>query len=210
MRLKIQVPLSCKDEVIDLLRQRQAAIEEQDLAGNMFSVVCLLEPGGFRPVHSLVQSSNGRMEVVSLAAIGEEPDIKAGMEGLKLGTHQQPMVLEDMMAAASAAAAAGAPPQQNNMGATSMPGPRRVAPVSSEPSTQVVLYARGPIAELPEEHASRKERFAELDDLQPGWTVELTSRAAGAAVEAVLYAPDGQKVGTFAAARRLALANSKK
>lgn len=34
-----------------------------------------------------------------------------------------------------------------------------------------VVYARGPIAQLPEEHASRRERFAELDDLQPGWQV---------------------------------------
>ena len=66
------------------------------------------------------------------------------------------------------------------------------------------LYAKGPIAGLPEEFASRKERFAELDQLQAGWEVELRSR--GDTVDAVFYAPDGTLVGTYATARRQALA----
>jgi hypothetical protein len=46
-----------------------------------------------------------------------------------------------------------------------------------------------------------------LDQLQPGWQVELRSR--GDTVDAVFYAPDGTMVGTFAAARRQALAARK-
>jgi hypothetical protein len=70
-----------------------------------------------------------------------------------------------------------------------------------------VLYAKGSIGGLPEEFASRKERFAELDQLQAGWLVELRSR--GDTVDAVFFAPDGALVGTFATARRQALAASK-
>ena len=74
---------------------------------------------------------------------------------------------------------------------------------------ETVLY-RGSIEELPEAHASRKERFAELDTLQPGWEVELRSaKGGGAAVEAVFFSPAGEQVGAFAAARRAALAAHK-
>ena len=50
---------------------------------------------------------------------------------------------------------------------------------------------RGPIDGLPDAHASRRERFAELDSLQPGWQVELRSRGSGGAVDAVFYSPTG-------------------
>lgn len=61
-----------------------------------------------------------------------------------------------------------------------------------------VVYPRGPIAGLPEAHASRRERFAELDDLQPGWQVELRSRGAGGAVDAVFYSPTGEAIAIYA------------
>jgi hypothetical protein len=66
-----------------------------------------------------------------------------------------------------------------------------------------VVYARGPISGLPEEHASRRERFAPLDALQPGWAVELVAR--GEAVDAVFYSPAGERVGPYANARRMAM-----
>ncbi|GLC46131.1 hypothetical protein PLESTB_001193300 [Pleodorina starrii] len=72
---------------------------------------------------------------------------------------------------------------------------------------QAVVYPRGPVRELPEEHSSRRERFAELDTLQPGWTVEL--RTKGDTVEAVFFHPSGERVGAFANARRMALQASK-
>ena len=93
---------------------------------------------------------------------------------------------------------------------TSAPPPPPPAP-SSGP---VALYERGPISSLPEEIAGqrRKDLFSSLDALQRGWTVELSSRGQGddAVVDAVFYSPEGEKVGTFAAARRIALAASKK
>jgi hypothetical protein len=62
---------------------------------------------------------------------------------------------------------------------------------SATGSAATVVYARGPVAGLPEEHASRRERFAELDSLQPGWQVELRSRGAGGTVDAVFFTPAG-------------------
>ncbi len=77
------------------------------------------------------------------------------------------------------------------------PGSSRVAErlrpqgLSAESSGHVV-YPRGPVAQLPDEHASRRERFAELDELQPGWQVELRSRGEGGAIDAVFYSPTGE------------------
>lgn len=83
-----------------------------------------------------------------------------------------------------------------------------VAPRSSASAAAAVytvVYPRGPIAGLPEEHASRRARFEELDSLQAGWTVELRQRSEGGVVDAVFFAPDGAEVGLFAAARRKAM-----
>lgn len=66
----------------------------------------------------------------------------------------------------------------------------RGAGAAAAPSGDV-LYARGPAAGIPEEYASRKERFLELDTLQPGWEVELRGRAGGGTVDAVFFSPSG-------------------
>ena len=55
-----------------------------------------------------------------------------------------------------------------------------------------VLYPRGPIAGIPEQHASRRERFAELDGLQPGWQVELRGRKGADTVDAAFFSPQGE------------------
>lgn len=55
-----------------------------------------------------------------------------------------------------------------------------------------VIYPKGPIEGLPDAHPSRRERFAELDSLQPGWQVELRSRGSGGAIDAVFYSPTGE------------------
>ena len=49
----------------------------------------------------------------------------------------------------------------------------------------------GQIADMPDEHASRRERFAELDELQPGWVVRLTSKQDGGTVDATFTSPGG-------------------
>lgn len=63
---------------------------------------------------------------------------------------------------------------------------------TAEAQSLTVVYPRGPITGLPDAHASRRERFAELDSLQPGWQVELRSRDAGGAVDAIFYSPKGE------------------
>ena len=73
-----------------------------------------------------------------------------------------------------------------------------------------VLYARGKIADLPESYASRRERFAPLDDIQDGWTVELRRRAGSSVVDAVFFDPDGVGYKAFADARREALKSKKR
>lgn len=62
---------------------------------------------------------------------------------------------------------------------------------SKVPPKEDILYPKGPIGSLPEEFESRRERFEELDSIQPGWTLELRKRRAGSAVEAIFFAPSG-------------------
>ncbi len=229
MRLRITIPLTGGDELKDLLNSKAAAIEEQDLHGSMLTLVCLLDPGAYRAVHALVQGAGagGRVEVVALAATAVETDATAGIESLSLASKPVVIIQDQQISSAdgsffvSGPTAVGAPPSTaaTNTAAgssgfmaarpVSAPVIRRAAPGTEDASSFIVLYPRGPLAALPEEHASRKERFAELDSLQPGWTVELRSREEGSPVEAIFYSPEGQRVGAFAAARRMALQASK-
>ena len=73
-----------------------------------------------------------------------------------------------------------------------------------------VLYARGPIKDLPESYASRRDRFAPLDDIQDGWTVELRRKNGSSVVDAVFFDPDGVGYKAFADARREALKSKKR
>ncbi|PRW61221.1 ribosome maturation SBDS [Chlorella sorokiniana] len=220
MRLKLLVPLGCKDELLDLVRAQGGALEEQDLIGSSFSLVCLVEPGIFRSVHSFIQTSSGgsgRLEVLALAATVEvDPDAAvagaaAGMEGLGLGSsavgsrapqhHGLQAAAPAGLSTTSGFVAAAAP--------AAAPAPRAAPRGGAAGGGATVVWPRGPVAELPEEHASRRERFAELDGLQPGWTVELRSRGEGGTIDAVFFSPAGESVGAFANARRQALKASK-
>ena len=74
-------------------------------------------------------------------------------------------------------------------------------------SAQLISYVlqarsrstKGPIANIPDEHASRRERFAELDELQPGWVVKLSSKADGGTVDATFTSPGGALMPTATA-----------
>lgn len=175
-----------------------------------------MEPGIFRSVHSFIQTSSGgsgRLEVLALAATGDlDSDAVAsaagGIEGMSLGGSSRAPQHHGLQAAAPAGlgtssgfVAAAAP--------AAAPAPRAAARGGAASSGATVVWPRGPVAELPEEHASRRERFAELDGLQPGWTVELRTRGEGGTIDAVFFSPDGECVGAFANARRQALRASK-
>ncbi|EEH56327.1 uncharacterized protein MICPUCDRAFT_58801 [Micromonas pusilla CCMP1545] len=71
------------------------------------------------------------------------------------------------------------------------------------------LYAKGAIAGLPDEHESRRARFAPLDDIQPGWRVELRQKPGSSIVDAVFFSPEDVGYKSFADARREALRSSK-
>lgn len=193
-------------------------------AGSSFSLVCLVEPGIFRSVHSFIQTSSGgagRLEVLALAATAEaDADVAAaasGVESLSLAAQQRQQLAAPQSSAqqsSTAAAPAGSSSGFVAAAAATVPaarGPRGAAAAAARGAAAggIVVYPRGAVAQLPEEHASRRERFAELDDLQPGWTVELRSRGEGGTIDAVFFSPGGECVGAFANARRAALKASK-
>ncbi|KAF8060050.1 Sbds [Scenedesmus sp. PABB004] len=203
MRLRLQVPAAHQEALLGMLDASAAAVESIDAAGHDAAVVAQVEPGVFRELHVFMQDTThrqGRIEVLSFAVTAEGgADDFNSLGGSE--TAEQPF-RDD-------AAPAPAPPLPLGAGgAAALPRQRPAGGAAEAPSsTARVLYARGSVAGLPDEFASRRERFAELDGLQPGWQVELAAR--GESVDAVFFAPDGARVGTFAAARRQALAAHK-
>jgi hypothetical protein len=171
----------------------------------------------FRELHVFMQDTaqrQGRIEVLSFAVTAAEAAAAADdFNSLALekaaaaaaADTSDATVSSDSAAAASNSSSSSRPvqPRQHLRAAAAARGADNAAASSG----QRVLYPRGSIADLPEEFATRKERFAELDHLQPGWQVELRSR--GETVDAVFFSPEGAKVGTFATARRQALAAHK-
>lgn len=164
-----------------------------------------VEPGVFRELHNFMQDTtnrHGRIEVLSFAVTSEAA---AGSEDFNT------ISPADEQPAAAAAAVVGQPTTPSVVSPSRRPAAasrqQREDSVAASAAASNVVYKRGAIEGLPEEFASRKERFVELDQLQSGWQVELISR--GETVDAVFYDPEGKKVGTFAAARRQALAAHK-
>ncbi|KAG2444446.1 hypothetical protein HXX76_001199 [Chlamydomonas incerta] len=204
MRLRLTVPVEAQQELEQLLQREAADVAGLDVAaGGMCVVVAQVEPGVFRDLNNFMQTTArgaGRLEVLSLAVMAEGATAD---EFANMG--------------AAAIRPVAAQPETSSSGAVEHRpvGVGRVGerPAAAAPSGAVgggggtVVYARGPLSGLPEEHASRRERFAELDTLQPGWTVEL--RTKGDTVEAVFFHPSGERVGAFANARRMALQASK-
>jgi len=219
--------LAARGAVIESETTASAAEGAQSSSGAAAcSLTVQVDPGVFRDLHTFMQTETphqGRIEVLSFAVTvegaeggeyaaaianaaattaapraaaagrGDEWDVTAGYEASSSG---------GVVVGGGSAAAAAAAVRQPRLGTTT----RQV--VGGEGAGQAatsgrVVYAKGPVADLPDQFASRKERFIELDSLQPGWLVELVER--GDSVDAVFYAPSGAKVGPFAAARRAAL-----
>ena len=203
MRLQIRTNLSNMAELAQLLGEKKATIEEEELIDDMVQLVTLVDPGMFRELHAFVHSggAGGRLEVLSLSASGEEMH-DAGepmISAMKISEEVKPLpkMSSNTGFVPAVASNAGVVP------------PRRAHVVEKGIEIGRVVY-KGPLSGLGEEHSSRRERFAELDNLQPGWTVELRGREEGGVLDAVFYSPEGTKVGPFSNARRQALAASKK
>jgi hypothetical protein len=178
-----------------------------------------VEPGVFRNLHHFMQDithRTGRIEVLSFAVTvmdGGSEDFNT----LSAPSTAPPPVPSTLASVAEGLRGTG-DNEASASGRTEPAGGRQQHAARAQRGTAAaggeaagssgrVLYARGLIEGLPQEYASRKERFAELDQLQAGWQVELRSR--GDTVDAVFYAPDGALVGTYATARRHALAAHK-
>ncbi|GBF94191.1 hypothetical protein Rsub_07178, partial [Raphidocelis subcapitata] len=225
MRLRLAAPASGRAALGALLEERGGVVESEAPAEAGFSSLTVqVEPGVFRDLHAFMQretQNQGRIEVLSFAVTAEggaggddeygaalaaaaavaataaaAPRPVARGEGDGEGEADE---AAPAAAPPSAAAAAAAARRARGAAPAGAPG----ADGEAGPSGRVV-YARGPVSGLPEEFASRRERFEELDALQPGWQVELRER--GDSVDAVFYSPAGARAGPFAAARRAALA----
>ena len=159
------------------------------------------------------EAAPGRPKGAASASAPSADSVASGLRSLRISPPPEE--------ADEAAAAAG---KSSSRAAASAAAAAAAAPSSTSTAAAAPLYPRGPISALPEELAGarRKDLFDSLDKLQDGWTVELLPRGGegsgagvggggseGAVVDAVFYSPAGDKVGTFAAARRIALAASK-
>ncbi|KXZ48751.1 hypothetical protein GPECTOR_25g335 [Gonium pectorale] len=231
MRLRLSVPVAAQQELEQLLQREAADVQSLDVAaGGTCTVVAQVEPGVFRELHNFMQTAargSGRLEVLSLAVMAEGATADefanwgAAASAAATVRHVNEVAAVEAApsgpAASEARAASGAEAGSSGRragaegtgpAAAAAGGARQAgAATAAAAGSQAVVYPRGPVSDLPEEHASRRERFAELDTLQPGWTVELRSK--GDTVEAVFYHPSGERVGAFANARRMALQASK-
>lgn len=200
MQLRIQTPSEAEEQLRSQLQEWDAITQSAETRDGWFHTTVQVDPGLFRDIHQLLAtltSGKGRLEVLNLAVMNEA----ASTDEFSLASSRPSMAPTFPTAAPVSDPAA---PSTSYSAAQPAAAPRPLARGRPEASSGgTVICARGPIASLPEEHASRRERFAELDTLQAGWEVELVSK--GSTVEAVFYSPDGERVGPYAAARRAAL-----
>lgn len=210
MRVIVRVPAEHLDEARQRAKSHAGDIEstQTDYSSSSAMVTCSIEPGGFRDLDELARFHNGRIEVVSLAAV-EEGGVHVQGAHENSPSSSQPNGLTEFSHPESRGEAAG----RNRAEATAHPAQPRVAQArakSEHESGKVdVVVPRTAIPDMPEEHASRKERFMELEAIEAGWQVELIRRGEAAVPEAVFFSPDGERVGAFARARQEALRRSK-
>ncbi|KAJ9524185.1 hypothetical protein QJQ45_004976 [Haematococcus lacustris] len=209
MRLRLALPLEHQAALMEQLEGGEVTLEGSEVQGAAtFSATVQVEPGLFRQLHAFMQSTargKGRLEVISFAVTAE--GASADEFGAQPPPATPPTPLPSSPTSPDQEASRGEARGTTGAPAAAAAGQGSGAAGPAPPCSSV-LYPAGPIAGLPEAHAQRRERFAELDSLQPGWTVELRSK--GDAVEAVFFKPgSGECVGAFANARRLALAASR-
>ena len=199
-------------------------------------IVCTADPSAYRACDKFVRErtgGTGRLEVVTMAVMegkadqAADPAAAASLaadaprdratpagssdSGVAFATRELSRALAESSSEASSSEASGATRLTTRRVARDAAGEGGEAGAGAMgEGTYEILYARGKIAEMPEAFASRRDRFAPLDGIQAGWTVELRKRAGSSVVDAVFFDPDGVGYKAFADARREALRASKK
>lgn len=218
MRLLLHAAMASEEAVMVMLAGEGAKVQSVERGGgssgaaslglgaDCVSVDCLVEPGSFRRVTTFVRDVLGGRGAVELLATtmketalaAEEAPVSEGMGQMRLGGDDQPA--KHSSSNASSAGMVARPVARAETRA--MEGSTGAADV---------VYPRGSIGAIPEEYASRRERFEELDRLQAGWEVEMRLRGGeGGTVDASFYDPDGKFHKSYADARRAALQFSRR
>ena len=222
-----------RDQTLEMLATLDAKVERVTET----EIVCTADPSAYRACDKFVRErtgGTGRLEVVTMAVMEGKADQAADPaaaaaslaadaprdratpagssdSGVAFATRELSRALAESSSEASSSEASGATRLTTRRVARDAAGEGGEAGAGAMgEGTYEILYARGKIAEMPEAFASRRDRFAPLDGIQAGWTVELRKRAGSSVVDAVFFDPDGVGYKAFADARREALRASKK
>ena len=221
-----------RDQTLEMLATLDAKVERVTET----EIVCTADPSAYRACDKFVRErtgGTGRLEVVTMAVMegkadqAADPAAAASLaadaprdratpagssdSGVAFATRELSRALAESSSEASPSEASGATRLTTRRVARDAAGEGGGAGAGAgDEGTYEILYARGKIAEMPEAFASRRDRFAPLDGIQAGWTVELRKRAGSSVVDAVFFDPDGVGYKAFADARREALRASKK
>ena len=217
MRFRLTVPtLDLASATLDMLANENATIEKQTEC----EIVCTADPSVYRALDKFAKETSVQLEVVTMAVMeGGVSETFHEMESTRGGAASASgagdgsdgaYAMRDMDGALAGAvpggdgeakmAKAAAAPRVRRGGGDDDGGGGEAAAAPVE-----VLYPRGPIAGMPEEHASRRDRFVCIDEIQGGWLVELRRRGGSSVVDAVFFSPDGVLHKSFAEARREAM-----
>ena len=219
-----------RDQTLEMLATLDAKVERVTET----EIVCTADPSAYRACDKFVRErtgGTGRLEVVTMAVMegkadqAADPAAAASLaadaprdratpagssdSGVAFATRELSRALAESSSEASSSEASGATRLTTRRVARDAAGKGGGAGAGAGEGTYEILYARGKIAEMPEAFASRRDRFAPLDGIQAGWTVELRKRAGSSVVDAVFFDPDGVGYKAFADARREALRASK-
>lgn len=200
MRFSASVPIAKEEVLMEFVRENKGTIESSERTASEASATFTMDPSTYRPLDKLCKDAKGRLEVVTLAVMEQASTAGSFNEGTLKATVAKQTAMEKAEEAL-AKIEISRPATQ-----VVVPKVRRSEQVETLSSSDAnILVPRGPISELPEEYASRKERFADIDTYEPGWEVELRSREGSSIVDAVFYSPRGELCKTYADARRKAM-----
>ena len=192
---------------LEMLLGECATIEEQTAC----EIVCTADPSVYRTLDKFAKDTSVQLEVVTMAVM--EGGVSETFQETTRGAAASGGSAGD--ADALGGGTIGAYAMQGSRASARVPSRAATArlrwrerrssreetpAVSASATARGVAAARarvsrfctpGAPSRVPDEHASRRERFAPIDEIQGGWTVELRRRVGSSVVDAVFFSPDG-------------------